>query len=316
MPIVYFHSVFTIPDTLNPTVLVNQKVMYDILFKSGSETLLTLANDPKHIGGQLGIIAVLHTWGQTLTEHPHLHCIVTGGGLSADGKKWVKPRKMTEERIFFVHVHVISTLFKQKFLYYLQKAYREGELKFVGQIACLQNESTFQKLIDELYRKNWVTYCKEPFAGPEQVLRYLGNYTHRVAITNKRIVQFEDGRVTFKWRDYKDGSKEKLMSLDAFEFIRRFLLHILPRQFFKIRYYGLFANCKRKRLVGQCRKVLGVSEKAQDESGSSKSWQELFVELTGENIMLCPSCGKGRMVTIQVTRPLNHSPPLRLSVAA
>lgn len=316
LPIVYFHTVLTIPDQLNPIVLVNQRVMYDILFKSGAETLLTLGRDPKHVGGEIGVIAVLHTWGQTLIDHPHLHCIVTGGGLSSDGKKWVKPRKMTKERDFFVHVNVISALFKQKFLYYLKKAYRDGQLKFVGKIAGVADKKAFAKLIDELYVKKWVTYCKEPFAGAEDVLRYLGNYTHRVAITNRRIVKFEDGKVSFRWRDYRDDNKQKVMTLDAFEFIRRFLLHILPPRFFKIRHYGLFANCKRKRMLRQCRQALAVAVKPKDESQKARSWQDVLFDLTGEDITLCPSCGKGRMIAIEEINPCNHSPPFRLPAAA
>jgi hypothetical protein len=309
LPIVYFHCVFTIPCALNPLALVNQKVVYGILLKAAAETLLELGRDPKHVGGDLGVIAVLHTWGQNLMDHPHVHCIVTGGGLSPDGKRWLRPKKMTKERDFFVHVNVISALFRGKFLAYLKPAYRNGKLKFVGKTAYLSEPKAFQQLLDELYGITWNTYCKEPFAGPEQVLRYLGQYTHRVAISNHRIVKVDDGKVTFRWRDYKDGSREKLMTLDAFEFIRRFLLHILPHQFFKIRHYGLLANRHRKAKIKRCREILGVTAEEMEKIPESQSWQELMLELTGVDVRTCPVCGEGRMVSKEILRPQTHSPP-------
>ena len=213
LPITYYHIVFTIPDDLNRLCLVNQKVMYDILFKSASETISDLAKDEKHIGGKVGFVCVLHTWGQNLMHHPHLHCIVTGGGLSNDGTRWVNPKKTTPKKDFFIHVHVISALFKKKFLVYLKGAYQSGELKFIGEIEALKSRAQFQALIDKLYNKKWITYCKKPFGGPEKVIRYLGRYSHRVAISNSRIVKLEDGKVTFKWRDYRDGGKNKLMTI-------------------------------------------------------------------------------------------------------
>ena len=247
LPIAYFHVVFTIPEELNPIALVNQALIYDLLFQAASETLLTLGKDPRHIGGQLGIIAVLHTWSQTLMDHPHVHCIVTGGGLSADGQRWLSPRKMTSNKDFFIHVNVISALFKQKFLAYLKQRYQRGEFKWVGRISYLKEPSAFNKLLTQLYAKPWVTYCKKPFGGPEQVLRYLGRYTHRVAISNHRIVNVADGKVTFKWRDYRDHNKTKLMTLDVSEFMRRFLLHILPARYYKILMFRTLLNIKNTR---------------------------------------------------------------------
>ncbi len=208
LSISYFHVVLTLPDELNPIALVNQRVMYNILLRAGSQTLLTLGSDQRHRGGEIGMLAVLHTWGQNLLDHPHLHCIVTGGGLSPDGQKWLLPKKMTKDKAFFVHVNIISDLFKKKFLAYFKQAYKTGKLKLVGKTAYLVDKKAFQKLIDELYHKKWVTYCKEPFGSPEHVLKYLARYTHRVAISNDRIVKLEEGKVTFKWRDYKDHRKK------------------------------------------------------------------------------------------------------------
>ena len=233
LPVPYFHVVLTLPEELNAVAQVNPRVIYAILFRAGSETLLTLGRDPKHLGGDIGVLAVLHTWGQNLLGHPHLHCIVPGGGLSKDGQKWLRPKKATSQKgkgkKFFIHVNVISDLFKKKFLAYLKQAYCAGELQFVGTIAAMGTARAFEQLLDRMYAKKWVSYCKAPFGGPEQVLRYLARYTHRVAISNHRLIKIEDGQVHFKWRDYRDGNKVKVMRLAVFEFLRRFLLHVLPR---------------------------------------------------------------------------------------
>ncbi len=234
LPVSYLHGVLTIPYELNPIALRNQKEIYDILFKSGTETLRELGFDPKYLGAEIGIIAILHTWGQNLMDHPHLHCIVPCGGLSEDSKKWLLPTKSTGEKKFFVHVNVVSDLFKKKFLYYFKGLYLCGRLKFTGKIKDLGKRQEFEKLYDNLYKKRWITYLKKPFGGQEQVVEYLGRYTHKVAISNERIVKLEDGRVTFRYRDYREGNKDKQMTLDVFEFIRRFLLHILPFKYFKI----------------------------------------------------------------------------------
>jgi hypothetical protein len=298
--------VFTIPEALNPLALSNQKVIYDMLFKAAAETLLELGRDAKHLGGKIGVIAVLHTWGQNLMDHPHLHCVVTGGGLSPDGRRWLKPKKMTSKRNFFVHVNVLSALFRGKFLAYLKQAYLKGKLKLVGRTAYLEDRVAFRKLLDELYKIKWVTYCKEPFGGPEQVLRYLGRYTHRVAISNERLVKLQDGRVTFRWHDYRDGNTMKLMTLEAFEFIRRFLLHVLPHQFFKIRHYGLFANRHRKNKIARSKELLGV---AQPEAEAPATWREWLYDLTSIDPDICPCCGEGRMRTREILQPVTHSPP-------
>jgi len=309
LPVSYFHVVLTIPDVLNQIALVNQRVIYNILFKAGSETLLVLGKDPTHLGADIGFIAVLHTWGQNLIDHPHLHCIATGGGLSEDGVEWMLPKKTTKKRDFFVHVNVISALFKGKFLSYLKQAYKDGDLKFEGEIKPLGTKQAFQQLLDKLYDMKWVTYCKKPFGGAEQVLEYLGRYTHRVAISNSRIVKLEDAKVTFRWRDYRDGNKTKLMTLDVFEFIRRFLLHILPKGFFKIRYYGILASRNSKTKLARCKEILDVDSSQEQDTTRSKSWEDLLFELTGIDPRICPECKKGRMICKDIIpRPI-YLPP-------
>lgn len=227
----YFHVVFTVPDSLNPLALQNQKIFYSLLFKAASETLAELSRDHKYLGAEIGIISVLHTWGQNLMDHPHVHCIVPGGGLSFDGTRFLRSREK-----FFIPVKVLSRKYRGKFLAFLKEAFQDGELRFCGKLEPLSGKLKFQSLINALYQKEWVVYCKKPFKSPWHVLRYLGRYTHRVAISNQKIVSLQDGRVTFSWRDYKDENKTKLMTLEASEFIRRFLLHVLPDRFVKIRH--------------------------------------------------------------------------------
>ncbi len=298
LPVKYFHIVLTIPEELNRIALQNKKIVYDILFKAGSETLLKLGKDEKHLGGELGIIAVLHTWGQNLTEHPHLHCIVPGGGLSTRENKWEKPKK-SKRKDFFIHVNVISDLFKKKFLYYIKKVYDKGELQFLGKIEGLNDHGGFKQLLNELYSKKWITYCKHPFGGPEQVINYLGRYTHRVAISNHRIKSIEGGRITFGYKDYRDCNKTKEMTLEAGEFIRRFLLHVLPDNFYKIRYYGILSSRNKKIKLTQCMRILGIQEKITEESVTTKSWKEMLYELTGVDVTQCPECKKGKMILVE-----------------
>jgi hypothetical protein len=303
LPVQYFHVVFTIPDELNPLALRNQRVIYDILFKSVSETLTELGKDPKHLGAQIGFISILHTWGQNLMDHPHIHCIVTGGGLSLNGKRWLSCRKK-----FFLPVRVLSRLFRGKFLSYLKKGYDSEELIFPGNIGHLQNSELFKEFLRGLYSHEWVVYCKPPFKGPENVLKYLGRYTHRVAIGNHRIVRMEDAKVSFLWRDYADGNKNKVMALDVFEFIRRFLLHVLPERFVKIRYYGLLGNRNRKGMLHQCSKLLGVI--VSKIGPISETWQEFLLRVCGIDLMKCPFCEKGRMFRRGIVLPERcNSPP-------
>lgn len=304
LPVQYFHVVLTLPDDLNPIALVNQEVAYKILFRAGAETLLALGKDPKHLGGDIGLLAMLHTWGQNLLQHPHLHCIVPGGGLSGDQQQWVLPKKAIKKKgkrkKFFIHVNVISVLFKKRFLAYLRQAYRAGELKFVGRIEALGYADAFAQLMNRLYAKKWVTYCKAPFGGSEQVLGYLARYTHRVAISNHRLIKVDDGRVYFEWRDYRDSNKVKVMSLEAAEFIRRFLLHVLPQNFHKIRYYGLFCSRNRNTKLNRCQEILGVARVQEPREVPAVNWEDALLHLTGIDVRICPKCGKGHMVTTEL----------------
>jgi len=281
LPIAYFHVVFTIPDELNPLALRNKEVIYSILFKAASETLTDCAKS--RLNAKTGFIAVLHTWGQNLMDHPHLHCIVPGGGLSEG--KWV-----SSKRRFLFPVKVLSKLFRGKFLCFLKQAHDREELPFPGE--------EFTRCVSRLYRKKWVVYAKPPFNGPETVLKYLGRYTHRIAISNHRIVGTEEDKVSFTWKDYADGSKQKIMTLDAVEFIRRFLLHVLPDGFVKIRHYGLLSNRNRKVCLELCRALLGVKE---PEPLSSETWQESLLRITGIDVTRCPLC-RGRMRTKELYR--------------
>jgi len=302
LPVKYFHVVFTIPEEINAIALRNQREIYSILFKSASETLLELARDPKYLGAQLGITTLLHTWGQNLMFHPHLHCIVPSGGLSLDGVRWINSRKK-----FFIPVKVLSAKFKGKFLAYLQDAYYKRKLKFIGQISEFLREDIFQCWMQSLREKAWVVYCKPPFKSAEYVLQYLGRYTHRVAISNNRIKFIENGYVTFKWKDYRDKNKEKFMTVTAEEFIRRFLMHILPNRFVKIRHYGILGNRNRKTKLQNCKRLTGAKVKSITEK--KLTIEELLLKLTGKDIRICPCCKKGKMETKKRVQPVICSPP-------
>jgi hypothetical protein len=292
LPIPYFHVVFTLPSQLNALSLCNKRVLFDILFSSAAETLKTIAADKKHLGAKIGFTAILHTWGQNLQFHPHLHCVVTGGGLAADGKSWVS----TSMR-FFLSVKVLAKLFRGKFLHKLKRAYREGTLELGGSTAELRDAAAWKRFLDTLYGVDWVVYSKPPFGGPQQVFRYLGRYTHRVAISNHRLEKLEDGKVTFAIKDYADGEKRKSLTLDACEFIRRFLLHVLPQKFVRIRHYGLIAGRNVDTLLALARKILPsepqVSEEAVEVSGE---WWERLLSLTGFDVFACPECRHGNLV--------------------
>jgi len=290
LPVSYFHVVFTIPDSLNTILLNNQKRMYDLFFRSVSETLKELSADESHIGALIGFIAVLHTWGQNLSYHPHIHCIVTGGGLSPDRKKWLHAKKE-----FFLPVRVMGKLFRGKFLSYLKKEYLRGTITIDGE------KRNFVSILDGLYACNWVVYAKPPFKKPETVFEYLARYSHRIAISNHRIVKIENNSVFFRWRDYSDGNKKKIMALDAHEFIRRFLLHVLPVKFVKIRHFGLFGNRNRRALLRISRAVLRVHMK--NHEAAVEQWKHTLLRLTGFDIDLCPCCAKGRMVLVYEIDP-------------
>ena len=301
LPIQYFHVVFTIPAELKPVVLMNQKIMYNILFRAVSETLITLAET--RLGLRIGFMSILHTWGQNLMEHPHIHCVVTGGGLSLDERRWVSCGKK-----FFLPVKIMSELFKDKLLDFLKESYHSNQLILTGSISNLIKPHVFQLLLIKLYNKKWVAYCKPPFNGINGVLEYLSRYTHRIAISNNRILNSQDGMVTFKWRDYADHDRVKVLPLKAGEFIRRFLLHVLPDRFVKVRYFGLLANRRRKYNIALCRLFLG-SNKTETIKDKPKTWQELMLEVSGVDVTRCPICRKGRMVTIEVLQPFRCNDP-------
>lgn len=301
----YFHVVFTVPEEMAAIAYQNKAVVYEILFHATAETLKTIAADRKHLGAEIGFFAVLHSWGQNLTFRPHLHCVVPGGGLSADGKRWVRCRAG-----FFLSVRVLSRLFRRLFLERIEKAFNSGKLQFYASLEPLRDPHFFAARIAVAKKSEWVVYAKRPFAGPQQVLNYVGRYTHRVAISNNRLVDMENGRVQFHWKDYRDDSKIKVMDLEADEFIRRFLLHVLPEGFQRIRYYGFLANRDRKKKLALCRQLLGMQSSSQ--TTSVKDYRERFQELTGRSLTLCPRCQKGQMVTIEDCPPAHCREPFSL----
>lgn len=268
LPVRYFHSVFTLPHTLNPLIRVNRRLLLALLFRAVARTLRTFALDPEHLGAELAITAVLHTWGQTQEEHYHLHCVLSAGGLSLDGRSWIHARKRTrrigtgkrKRRPFLFPVSALSRVFRGKFMAGLQRARCSGKLQYAGSSAPLLQGHEWKKLTDALWAKDWVVYSKAPFGGPAQVLKYLSRYTHRIAISNRRIVSFENGKVRVEYRDYADGYKRKELSLEASEFLRRFLQHVLPRGFMRVRHYGITANCGRQRKLARARELLGVAQ--------------------------------------------------------
>jgi Putative transposase/Transposase zinc-binding domain len=304
LPIPYFHVVFTVPAELNPLFLRNRRVLYELFFLSVSETLRQLAQDPRRLGARIGFMGIVHTWGQNLMDHPHIHCIVTGGGLSLTKDRWISCRKG-----FFLPVKVISKLFRNKFLDYLKKSYGSGKLAFFESMAHLKQPKTFQRFLSPLYLKQWVVYCKPPFNGAEGVLNYLSRYTHRVAISNERILKLEGGRVSFRWRDYSDGDKQKIMAVAAEEFIRRFLLHVLPAGFVKIRHYGLLANRNCKNNITLCRTLLGDCTPETQDKNIPETWQEHLLKISGLDVSQCPVCKKGRLFKVEALLPLRCNGP-------
>ncbi|MDQ1285938.1 MAG: hypothetical protein QG663_1364 [Thermodesulfobacteriota bacterium] len=304
LPIEYFHVVFTIPSELNLLVSMNQKILYDLLFRSASETLTELAIDPKHLGAKIGVIGILHTWGQNLMDHPHVHCVVTGGGISPDGERWVSCRKG-----FFIPVRVMSALFRGKFLDLLNKYFKRGDLAFSGCINHLKDPGTFTSFKNQLYQKKWVVYCKPPFDGAKGVLQYLGRYTHRIAISNNRIIAIRDGKVSFLWRDYANGNCKKIMTLQADEFIRRFLTHVLPTRFVRIRHFGLLANRNRKDNIAVCRNIIGGNKPIIKKEVKPETWQEQLLRICGIDVATCPVCQKGKMFRMAPLLPYRCNGP-------
>jgi Putative transposase/Transposase zinc-binding domain len=289
----YVPVVFTLPQPRSPLALQNPRVMYNLLFQAVAETLLTVARDPHHLGAEIGFLAVLHTWGQTLHHHPHLHCVVPGGGLSPDGTQWIACRPT-----FFLPVRVLSRVFRRLFLTLLHQAYTAGALRLEGQCHTLTNPPRWQQFLGPLQATEWVVYAKPPSGGPGQVLKYLARYTHRVAIAKRRLLALEDGRVTFRWKDYAHGNRQRRMTLDAIEFLRRFLLHILPAGFQRLRHYGVLANRGRQAKLGVCRVFL-----QQQMSAPPLVPPDTKAAPVQEDAgAVCPACQRGQMGWVQTLR--------------
>ncbi|HEY4356068.1 MAG TPA: IS91 family transposase [Acidobacteriaceae bacterium] len=286
LPVKYVHVVFTIPHELAWLALQNKKVVYDLLFRASAATLLEIAADPKHMGAEIGFLSVLHTWGQNLQIHPHIHCVIPAGGLSPDHQRWIRPRYA-----FFLPVEVLGKVFRGKFTEGLKSAFHAGQLTFPGRMKMLAERKAFHAFLRPLFRKDWVVYAKPPFGGPEHVLQYLARYTHRVAISNHRIVNFADGKVTFRWKDYAHKNKQRLMTVTADEFLRRFLLHTLPRGFVRIRFCGFLANRRRGELLPVCRQLLQAGSLPLNSTADASVSD-------APGAWLCPHCG-GPMVLIE-----------------
>jgi hypothetical protein len=289
LPVPYFHIVFTLPNALDPIALANQRVVYDLLLRSSAETLLEVAANPKLLGAEIGVLAVLHTWGQNLQFHPHVHCVVPGGGLSPDGARWIASASN-----FFLPVRVLSRVFRGKFLAGLRAAFAKGKLRFAA--------DQFEQVLSAVVRKDWVVYAKPPFGGPEAVLRYLARYTHRVAISNARLLDFENGMVRFRYKDYAHGNRRRVMTLTALEFVRRLLLHVLPTGFMRLRHYGILANRHRHEKLALCRRLLGCGPAVEPELPETKQVNENLSSITPTRA--CPACGAARMIMIEEFPPL------------
>lgn len=287
LPVPYFHVVFTLPHDLSALALQNKKLLYDLLFEATTETLTEIAADPKHLGAKIGILAVLHTWGQTIQHHPHLHCVIPAGGLAPDHSRWIRAPTS-----FFLPVRVLSKVFRGKFVDGLKRLFRRQKLAFHGSLLLLADPKHFCKFLRQLFRKDWVVYAKQPFRGPEYVLQYLARYTHRVAISNHRLIAHEGGNVTFRYKDYAHGAKKRKMTITADEFLRRFLLHVLPRGLVRIRHFGFLANRSRFRLLPICRQLLSDAPLARSPTRvvpPQREWR-------------CPICG-GAMLVAERLRP-------------
>ncbi len=288
LPTPYVHVVFTLPRELAPLALQNKKVIYDLLFRTSAETLLEVARDPRHLGAEVGFFSVLHTWNQKLQHHPHVHCVLPAGGLSADHSRWIPSR-----RSFFLPVKVLSRVFRGKFVEALQRAFREGKVGFYGTLKLLAQPKTFSAWLRQLFRYDWVVYAKRPFGGPEHVLLYLGAYTHRVAISNHRLVVLAESKITFRWRDSAHKNKKRLITMPVEEFLRRFLLHVLPRGFVRIRNFGFLANRHRATLLPLCSQLLDSAPR------SPSRTQPIPNDACTRSFWTCPLCG-GRMTVIEM----------------
>jgi hypothetical protein len=295
----YFHVVFTVPEEIAAIALQNKKTVYGILFHTTAKTLQLIAADPQHLGAEIGFFAVLHTWGQNLVHHPHLHCVVPGGGISPDGQRWISCKPD-----FFLPVLVLSRLFRRLFLESMQKAFDSDKLQLSASLKTLGERQAFIRHLKTLKDKEWVVYAKAPFAGPQQVLDYVGRYTHRVAISNHRLLDIEENRVRFLWKDYRDSSQQKTMELSVDEFIRRFLLHVLPGAFQRIRYYGFLSNRHRQPKLALCRQLLGMPTVPDPVASEHPAdYYDLYEQLTGRSLRQCPVCQGGRMVIVELFAP-------------
>src|SRR5229473_2827572 len=304
LPTRYSHVVFTLPHELAPLALQNKQIIYGLLFRCSAETLLEIAKDPRHLGAEIGFFSVLHTWNQKLQHHPHIHCVVASGGLSLDHTRWIRSHPR-----FFLPLPVLREVFRGKFVAALKLAFQRGQLHLSGDLARLAQPKSFAAWLRPLFRKNWVVYSKPPFGGPEYVLQYLGRYTHRVAISNHRLVSLADGQVTFRWRDSADHNQQKLMPVSLDEFLRRFLLHLLPKGFVRIRHFGFLANRRRSTLLPLCFAVLGtVPSQVEPETSARES----------DPLWRCPKCG-GPMAVIERLTAAQlqlRSPPVLVTKAA
>lgn len=292
LPVPYFHVVFTLPHELAALAYHNQRIVYTLLFRAVAETLHSIAADPAHLGAELGFLAVLHTWGQTLQYHPHVHCLVPGGGLAPDGQQWVSCRPH-----FFLPVRVLARRFQHLFLNALEAAFAAHRLHLAGALAAVADPQAFTAFLAPLRQRKWVVYAKPPFGSPQHVLDYLGRYTHRVAISNHRLVKLERDQVSFHWTDYRHHAKRKLMTLPAVEFIRRFLLHVLPPGFQRIRHYGFLGNRSGQAKLARCRQLLAVPPPAT--APALRDYRARYEQLTGRPIDFCSSCRQGRMVWVE-----------------
>ena len=291
----YFHVVFTVPQEIAVIAYQNKAAVYDILFRAAAETLRTIAADPAHLGAEIGFFAILHTWGQNLLHHPHLHCVVPGGGLSSDGTRWVSCRPG-----FFLPVRVLSRLFRGLFLAYLDKEFLSGRLAFRSSLQQFQDRAAFLRHLAPVRTAEWLVYAKPPFAGPQQVLDYVGRYTHRIAISNNRLLSIEDGKVRFRWKDYRNNHHRGAMTLAAEEFMRRFLLHVLPEGFQRIRYYGFLCNRHREQKLARCRELLGMQTDSPSTRERSDDYRDHYEAVTGTSLKECPVCHHGHMLLLEV----------------
>lgn len=299
LPFTYFHIVFTLPDELNSIIWKNKRILFNLMFRVCKETLLSASADEKYLGADIGFFSILHTWGQKLNAHPHLHCVVPGGGFSQKKQKWIHAPYN-----YLVPVQVLKARFRSNFLVSLKKLNEDGALYLSG--TRYIEAPDFQKLIDSLFRKEWVVYLKESFQNRNSVIEYLARYTHRIAISNHRIVSAEKDMVAFKYRDYKDSNKEKIETIDALSFMRRFMIHVVPYRFVRIRYFGILSHRNKKKAIEACREFYGIKN---HEESSPYNWREIFLKKTGRDCSVCPACGKGRLVIIEIIPSVRYRAP-------